>query len=351
MGERLGVIESLTQQGITPISPDQGTATLQSIVAQPRAPSSLMVASRFKSLPDLPFERAEPPLARFLERTQLFVPGVELIADAKLSHASDPYLQDHVFERTPLLPAVMGMEAMAQAAATLSGGSGPLVWRDVAFEHPIIVSRTESATIRTYALMDPDGSVRVAIRSEEDGFQRNHFRARVRFDAARELAPVPNLPGNAPPLIDLYGSVLFQSGRFQRLLGYSHLTRTSCRSRLRGAAKDAGRWFGAYYPPLLLLGDPGVRDAAIHSIQGCIPDRTLVPQRVDEIRMFSLLEGPEGFVQKIDAQAIERSSCCSTFVYDLDLVDSEGRILEQWRGLTLHAVASKIAEPVAAIAH
>ena len=345
MAERLGAVASLAQQGMAPISPEQGTSVLASILGQAELPPSLIVASRFQALPELRFEHPEPPLSRFLERTQLFIPGVELIADAKVSHSSDPYLNDHVFERTPLLPAVIGMEAMAQAAKAVSGETGVMIWRDVAFERPIIVPPGESAAIRVYALAELDGTVQVALRAEQSGFEADCFRARIRFEAAPTLAPIPNLPQNAPAPIDLYGTVLFQSGRFQRLLGYTHLTGTSCSAKLKGAVHDRERWFGLYYPPVLRLGDPGLRDAAIHSIQGCIPDRTLIPERVDEIRMFATLNGAE-----LTVQAVERSSCWATFVYDLDLLDSSGRMIEQWRGLTLRAVASRAAASVTTVA-
>lgn len=342
MGDRLGSVESLAQQGITPISPEQGTAILQSVLAQPSLPSSLVVASRFKTLPELPFEHADPPLSRFLERSELFVPGVEIIADAKLSLPSDPYLKDHVFERTPLLPAVMGMEAMAQAAASVSQGIGARVWRDVAFERPIIVPPNEPAAIRTYATSQPSGAVAVVIRAEQTGFQIDHFRANIRFEAASPFAPIAlaTEPGNSPPIapdLDLYGSVLFQAGRFQRIERYSYLAATACRAWLKGAGQQAQspRWFGAYYPSHLVLGDPGVRDAAIHAIQACIPHRTVVPTSVEEIRLFANLDAPE-----IIVQAAERSSGGGIFVYDLDLIDPAGRVLEQWRGLTLRTVAS-----------
>lgn len=351
MGERLGTIETLAQEGITPISPEQGTATLQSILAKQNLPSSLVVASRFKSLPELPFEHADPPLLRFLERTQLFVPGVELIADAKLSLSSDPYLKDHVFERTPLMPAVMGMEAMAQAAAAVRSGTSGMVWRDVAFERPVTTAPDEVTTIRVYANSDSSGNITVATRTEQTGFQIDHFRAKIRFKNAPPFAPIgqpqgqPSAPAITPDL-DLYGTILFQSGRFQRLLGYSYLTATACRAHLKGAGSDsnAERWFGSYYPSLLLLGDPGVRDAAIHAIQACIPHRTVVPTRVDEIRAFVNLDASEVIVQ-----AMERSSGGGTFVYDLDLLDTGGRVLEQWRGLTLRQVASETLTSVRAV--
>lgn len=342
MGERLGSVESLARQGITPISPEQGTRVLQSILAGSNLPTSLIVASRFKSLPDLPFANPDPPLSRFLERTQLFVPGVELIAEARLSAASDPYLSDHVFERTPLLPAVIGMEAMAQAAAALGNHTGPIVWRDLAFERAITIPPRESTTIRVYANAGSDGTITVCIRTGQTGFETDHFRGALRFEAAAPFERVRTAQ-HAPETFDaagLYGAVLFQSGRFQRVERYSFLTSTGCRAHLKCAGENAPRWFGAYHPSTLTLGDPGAHDAAIHAIQACIPERTVVPTSVNEIRVFSRLDAPEFVVE-----AVERSSGGGTFVYDLDLLDGTGRILEQWRGLVLRGVGSRALQP------
>lgn len=54
---------------------------------------------------------------RFIEKPRVHVPGVELIADAELSADNDPYLADHVYQDVPLLPAVVGLEAMGVPVA------------------------------------------------------------------------------------------------------------------------------------------------------------------------------------------------------------------------------------------
>ena len=79
-----------------------------------RSPSSL--AGRFGIPPALPIEGDDLPLLRFLERPLVDYPGIELVADADLTTETDPYLDDHVFRGERLFPAVMGLEAMAQAA-------------------------------------------------------------------------------------------------------------------------------------------------------------------------------------------------------------------------------------------
>ena len=121
MGERLGRIESLLQQGIAPITVDVGVRTFCDLLRQPQAATALVVAGRFGEPPTLKMAEPELPLQRFLERKRIYYPGVELVVDAELSLPTDPYLADHAVQKQPLLPAVLGLEAMAQAAMALAG--------------------------------------------------------------------------------------------------------------------------------------------------------------------------------------------------------------------------------------
>jgi len=94
--------------------------------------------------------------------------------DVSLSLGTDPYLQDHVYQETPLLPAVVGLEAMAQLTSALVG-SAPRLFEKVEFIRPITVPKTGNRTIRLAALKRAGGRVEVAVRSDETGFQRITF--------------------------------------------------------------------------------------------------------------------------------------------------------------------------------
>ncbi|MGH3288254.1 MAG: SDR family NAD(P)-dependent oxidoreductase, partial [Streptosporangiaceae bacterium] len=121
MGEKLGVLESLIREGISPISLDAGIEMLRSVLATPTAPSPLVVMSRSGGLPTITLESSELPLTRFIDRPRVYYPSIELVADAELSADHDQYLVDHLLDGDLLFPAVFGMEAMAQAAAVLAG--------------------------------------------------------------------------------------------------------------------------------------------------------------------------------------------------------------------------------------
>ena len=130
---------------------------------------------------------------------------------------------------------------------------------------------------------------------------------------------------------DLYGGLLFHRGRFQRLDGYRRLRATECLAEI--AADGSASWFGRWLPNELVLGDPGARDAAIHGIQACIPHAVLLPTGVDRI-----VAGRLPTSEPLTLAARERSRQGDDFIYDLQILDREGRVAERWEGLRLHAV-------------
>jgi enediyne polyketide synthase len=338
MGEKLGVLESLIREGISPISLEAGMEMLRRVLATPAAPSSLVVMSRSGGLPTITLEPSELPLTRFIDRPRVHYPSIELIADAELSADRDPYLVDHLLDGDLLFPAVFGMEAMTQAAAVLAGPAHPVVLENMEFLRPIVVPPDGATTIRIAALNRGDG-VDVAIRSSDTGFQADHFRATLRHQGTRpfDTRPVDTdaVGTSRVPLdaaADLYGGVFFQGKRFQRVLGYRRLAATSCVVEISAGSGD--EWFGSYFSRTLLLGDPGARDAFMHGIQCCVPNATLLPAGVERIYPAH----PDELTGQVILNATERVRDGDTYTYDLDVCTEEGRILERWEGLRLQAV-------------
>ncbi len=352
MGEKLGVLESLIREGISPISLDAGIEMLRRVLATPAAPSSLVVMSRSGDLPTITLEPSELPLTRFIDRPRVHYPSIELIADAELSADRDPYLADHLLDGDLLFPAVLGMEAMAQAAAVLAGPARPVVLENVEFLRPIVVPPDGTVTIRIVALNRGD-AVDVAIRSSDTGFQSDHFRATLRYSGTRPFdtrpidtgpidtgpidtdRPVPAVRTSRVPLdaaADLYGGVFFQGKRFQRVLGYRRLAATSCVVDISAGSGD--EWFGSYFSRAMVLGDPGARDAFMHGIQCCVPNATLLPAGVERIYPAH----PDELTGQVILHAAERNRDGDTYTYDLEVCTEDGRILERWEGLRLQAV-------------
>ncbi|MGH3373880.1 MAG: SDR family NAD(P)-dependent oxidoreductase, partial [Actinoallomurus sp.] len=333
MGERLGVLDALVREGIRPIPPDEGVKMLLRLIADPGAPGVTVVAGRVGGLPTVSFEERELPLARFTEHPLVSYPRVELVTEARLTDRDDPYLADHQVDKVAILPAVLALEAMTEAAAAVTALPTRSAWENVEFLRPVAADQDLAVTIRIGALVREDGeSVDVVIRSAETDFAAEHVRGTFR------PGPVA-LTGDAPPLPvarlikagDWYGPLYFQGERFQRVIGYRQLTATGCVAEISGGAGKP--WFGPMLPTRLLLADPGPRDAFMHAIQACVPDATLLPDRVERLVPATGL-----WPDRLFLDARERSHDGDIYLYDLTVYDEAGRILEEWQGLRLRAL-------------
>lgn len=338
MGERLGVLEALVREGIEPIPADQGVALLGQLLANPGTPPALVVMGRAGGLPTITLEQRELPLLRFLERVQVHYPGIELVADAELTGGGDLYLPDHLLDGDLLFPAVLGMEAMTQLATALTGHQDTPVLENMQFLRPIVVPVNGASTLRVAVLATGPGTVEAVVRSGETGFQADHFRATLCFgeppldeDPAPVTDQVPRVP-LAPG--ELYGPVLFQGDRFQRLLGYRDLAARHCLAEIDDTPRTD--WFADYHPGDLVLADPGTRDALMHSIQACVPEATLLPVSVARLHLAAASKARDGRLLFLDAR--EQSRDGDSYLYDLDVRDVAGRLVERWEGLLLQAV-------------
>ena len=341
MGERLGRVDALMRAGVTPITPDQGVDALISLLGRPTPVSSIVVAGRLGPPPTLRLAESELPLLRFLERSRVYYPGVELVTEADLTPDSDPYLDDHRFAGERLLPAVMGLEAMAQSAMTVVGATSAPVFEQVRFLRPIAVGDDEPLTLRIVALARSSDRVDVAVRSAATGFQTDHFRATCRFVDVSEpairvgdgAAGEESSLSPAGLVRDLYdGGLLFQRGRFRRLIGYRRLRSIACVADIEVREE---RWFGRHLPATLVLGDAGARDAVIHAIQACLPHGTLLPIGAERI-VPNAHDAPGPWRVK----AVERARAGDLFTYDVDVTSADGVAVERWEGLQLRIVAT-----------
>lgn len=346
MGQRLGVLESLMRQGITPLPLDSAINALKKLLAWQHAPVSSILTGRFGNLSTLQFPNSELPLWRFLEQIQVHYPGIELIADAELKTETDSYVADHVFQGEQLLPAVSGIEAMAQAAMALEATDQLPEFRELRFEHPIVIPAAKPVTIRIGALRRSPGRVSVAIRCSSTSFQVDHFTGECIFESSQPEKAAEELPtpGNAlalDPAHDLYGEILFHQGRFRRVEKYYLLEAGKSVAEL--ARPAAAPWYARHLPAEVVAGNPSSRDAALHSIQACIPHKTILPVGIDRIVASA------GWTRgRCTVQAIERLPNGNDFIYDLTIRDERGQICERWEGLHLHAVApSRITRPLA----
>lgn len=337
MGARLGTVDELARKGITPIPVEKGLDALRRLLCRNSANVSAVVMGRLRDMPTLKVERPELPFLRFLEKPRVYYPRVELVVDAELSIETDPYLEDHMFRGERLLPAVMGMEAMAQVVMALAETDEAPAFEQVKFERPVVVGEGAANTIRVAALARTPDRVEVVLRSSETGFQADHFRAVCHLENAPESVAALRTVANGTsvtldPRHDLYGKVLFHRGRFRRLREYRALKATECSAEIM--PDGTTNWFGQYLPGGLVLGDPGARDAAIHAVQACVPQITLLPVGVKNVTC-----GLNGKVEPLFVRAQEKKRLADGFIYDVELTDAEGCLRERWEGLHLRTVS------------
>jgi enediyne polyketide synthase len=335
MGVRLGALAALTRQGLTPIPTADGVDLLLRLLAAPGLPPTVTVAGRLPETPTLRWAEstaAAAPDARFLEASRTHTPGVELVVDAELSLGTDPYLDDHRVDGTAVLPAVLGLEAMAQAAGALPA-AGRAGFFDVALTRPVTVPDRGGQGLRVAALAGPDG-VELAVRSAETGFAADHFRARY-ADPGDPPAPPGRPPaGELMPARHLYGPLFFHGPRFQRVLGFHAVSAYRCAGQI--AADPRARWFGAFLGRRLVLGDPGARDAFLHILQGCVPDRRVLPVGVGAIRAY---RQPVGTLTLHARQLREDGD---EYVFDVAVTDAAGEPVEFWQHLRLRAIGELV---------
>ncbi len=345
------------------------------------------------ALPALP-ARPSPP-GRFLEDIRLHRPGTELIADSLLALDSDPYLADYRIDGRAMLPAVMGLEAMAQAACALAGR--PMLRAEqVSFHTPVVIRPgTEPGTLIRICAKREDERVATVLRSREAGQWVDHCHATFQPGAAESSPDQPAAEGGsqcpaedsgrtpaAPPIwrtseptieildsTDLYGSVCFQSGRFRRVAFLPEITSRRCRALVRGG--DDQPWFGAHPGPAnapLLLGSPGLNDATLHVLRACFPHRRVLSLGCDavtvsgrqvrgavEVRasqrpaahgaplrpILAAVNDPD--LAALGAARVPQSARSAAaglpapdeYVWDVTAVDATGQALVTWTGLRL----------------
>ena len=346
---------------VTPIPVQEASRLLLSLLASADAPPRVAIHGRVGvPAPPAPLKQAPQQVTRgrFVQEAGLHYPAIEFIADTRLSLPTDPYLADHRIDGLPVLPAVMGLEAMAQAASVLAGQFLRHA-TNVSMDAPVVIPPGPSggqAVIRVCALRRAD-SVEVVLRCDTDGFQVDHFRALFPLPGtARSAAsppadaasteirggtvngvPVPGLmhdgvpPAGAVDSTDLYGPICFQTGRFRRIASLPEVTSRSCRALVRGG--DDQPWFGAVAGPVdapLILGSPGLNDATLQVLQACLPHRRVLPAGCDSV----IVSGQEvrGAVQVLASRQPGTTS------WNVTAVDATGQAIIAWTGLRLRAV-------------
>jgi enediyne polyketide synthase len=227
LGLKLDSFKFLRKVGVSALSTEVGVNAFIDLIARPRQGTVFTITGRLPTELEAYLYAPHSITARprYLERVLRHIPGTELVAEATLSHDTDLYLPEHIFEGTPMFPGVMAIEAMAQAAMQCTNRTEVPVFRNVRFLHPLIVPADAQVKVRVLALADPaneEGEIRVRaeLRSEADAFQQNHFETECWFGVveAVNLAQMTGLPDTLNLDPESFAPVpLFQGKLFRRI--------------------------------------------------------------------------------------------------------------------------------------
>lgn len=330
MGERLGTIERLGTQGVDAISVDDALEVFGRLIAE-GAVGTVAVTSRFGPPPDLSLGTGDFPMLRFVDEPRVHFPGVELVIETTLGRGRDLYLDDHVVGGAAVLPAVMGLEAMAQIASTLAPLGSQIAIAKVALYRALTIPDTGGTRIRIAALRTGHRTTDVQLLAEDDGFAAPCMQAMFgEGNICTNGFRLSDRPAPAFTAQPLYGPLFFNGERFQRVARFETATSRQVVAQLR---PDPGyRWFGAFEPASFVLWDPGAADAALHALQVAVPHRRVLPVSVERIDIDTAA-GPLAHVS-----AIERKTSGATYTFDILVTDANGRPAQRWTNATFRAI-------------
>lgn len=343
MGVKLGSVRHLGQLGIDAIPVSEGVRQFLRWMRTAPPTREVIVAASADGLATWvrpPMAEAATPAGRFRGEVQRFEAGIELITQVSLDTRDDLYLADHDYRGSLLLPTVMGLEAMAQAALRVAGNAEAEVVRieDIRLERPIVVSRErpQRIEIRALALERTEISdpvvVEASIHAEQTGMEPAHFAARFvlgrrRGAEAGETALPPRQLLGIVPKIDLYGGVLFQGPLFQRISGVESLddSHVVFVTEARAETIRDPEGFSDTVRAPLVLGDPFYRDTLLQAGQLTLTPDVCLPVRIGRIDLYCQ-PSPSGRY-RARAEVTRRNG--RRVLADVIVYDDEGRIVER----------------------
>lgn len=346
MGVKLGSVRHLGQLGIDAIPVSEGVRQFLRWMRTAPPTREVIVAASADGLATWvrpPMAEAATPAGRFRGEVQRFEAGIELITQVSLDTRDDLYLADHDYRGSLLLPTVMGLEAMAQAALRVAGNAEAEVVRieDIRLERPIVVSRErpQRIEIRALALERTEISdpvvVEASIHAEQTGMEPAHFAARFvlgrrRGAEAGETALPPRQLLGIVPKIDLYGGVLFQGPLFQRISGVESLddSHVVFVTEARAETIRDPEGFSDTVRAPLVLGDPFYRDTLLQAAQISLTPEVCLPVRIGRIDLYG--SDAAGASYRAEAKVVGRNG--NRILGEVTVFDGQNRVIERITG-------------------
>lgn len=357
MGQKLQTLDYLASVGVTPIRIEDGVvAYLKLLDGAGENPCFVITGNLTPNLEAHLFPPTPPLRGRFLEQVLRWIPVTEIVAEATISHETDLYLPEHVFEGTPLFPGVMAIEAMVEAAMACVGRDDLPVVRNIHFRRPLIVPEDAKITMRTLALADaPEGNtlcVRVAIRSDTDNFKEDHFSAACIFGSeplqADELPMLPYLPEPLPQNPEDFSPVPLFQGKFFRRITAIRALEMGKESLTEVQVPDGERYYSKPHEQIVVTPSPAARDAFLQSSALILPPGCL-PESIQELRFHQGVSPG----RQVLCHVLVNENAGERFLVDFSMFTLAGELVETVRGCVLRApkvgervIAKPLATPI-----
>lgn len=357
MGARLGSVAGLKQLGIDAIPTEEGVRRFAHLFVRDPGCHQVVVSARLGGLDTWSFQPvAMPAQARFLEKEEMVTPGVESVFSAHLSLAQDPYLQDHQFNGSYLLPTVFGLEAMAQAVAHVSGEHefGRVRISDIKLTRPITVDPESGADIIVRAIAaesrgsDETRRVTASVSKGNTGRKGDYFSATfelgVHDEPPRQKVPDASRLLPLQPVDDLYReTLLFQGPLFQRIEQIaeiagadSHAGHAEFTTRAVNTQVAATQAFVSAEHQKLYLGDPFYRDSLLQSTALLIPQDVSLPVAIGTLDIYQIHQPADEarLHGRVELESFHGKEIRSSVV----AIDSTGLLRERLSGYDLRVL-------------
>ncbi|NEN89391.1 MAG: SDR family NAD(P)-dependent oxidoreductase [Okeania sp. SIO3H1] len=360
MGARMGSITTLEKMGIEAIPLQEGVDRFLQLFEYDPGVLQVVISARLGGLDTWsPVKLGQTHLFRFIERVLHFEPHVELTVRTHLSLDQDLYLKDHVWQGSYLFPTVFGLEAMAQATAYVTGEIHNKIARieNLSLHHPIVVNPTHGIEIEIHAevmeaLANGEKAVKLSIRTEQTEFTTDYFAATLIIG---EIKPgiKANLQLGEPlainPQTDLYGDLLFQGERFQRIGGIYSLSQHQSVFRSYAITSETElvqESFGTEMESYMLLGDPYLRDVLLQSLQLNIFPYICLPISIGKIEFFQHSHFQEDD-RIVNASVLSIEQEGKEYIGEVFVSDQQGNILEKLTDYRVRIMEENLSNPTA----
>lgn len=343
MGARMGSVNQLAKMGVGSIPTPEGVRHFLRLITSSPGATQVVVTGRLGGLDTWSRARREvPETAQYLERVVRSEPWVEVIAETDLSLQCHEYLRDHMWKGSALFPTVFGLEAMAQAVSFVTGEPlGHVRIENVVLRRPITV-RPEVPTRITVGAqvcecVAPSDEVRVVteIRTDRSAalpeFSAEFVLGSPTVTKRWEL-PAVGEPLDIDPLKHVYGRLLFQGPRFQRLRRIFSLDSEHCRfeAEVRNRADE------------YMLGDPFLLDALLQSGQLVVPQEVCLPLSIGAIELYPD-RFTDGFVDGLASDKVAEGDFIDANV----VAEVDGRVAARLESYRAKVVERRPDEPTA----